>query len=275
MGNRSSSMGIRLMIALVIAGFSLIKYFTTSQVNPVTGQKQHVGVTAGQEIALGLQAAPQMEQQYGGEASGDAQGTALVQSVGQEIVTKSDAHSSPYQFQYHLLADSKTVNAFALPGGQIFITEALLNKLKTRGQLVGVLGHETGHVIARHGAQQLAQQQLTQGLTGAAVLASYDPNNGASRNSAAVAAAVGSLVNLKYSRNDETEADKWGVKLMSEAGYDPRAMLGVMEILQAESQGGHTPEFLETHPNPDHRLEHIKQNIAELYPNGVPAGMKP
>ncbi|BDI28712.1 hypothetical protein CCAX7_007630 [Capsulimonas corticalis] len=275
MGNRSSAIGIRVIIALVIAAFSLIKYFTTSSVNPVTGQKQHVGVTPQQEIALGLQAAPQMEQQYGGEASSDTQGTALVQSVGQEIVQKSDASKSPYQYQYHLLADPKTVNAFALPGGQIFITEALLNKLKTRGQLVGVLGHETGHVIARHSAQQLAQQTLTQGLTGAAVMASYDPNNPNSRNSAAVVTAIGSLVNLKYSRNDESEADKWGVKLMSEAGYDPRAMLGVMQILEAESQGGHTPEFLQTHPNPENRLGKIKQNIAELYPNGVPAGMKP
>ena len=275
MGNRSSSIGIRLIIALVIAGFSLIKYLTTSQVNPVTGQKQHVGVSTQQEIALGLQAAPEMEQQYGGEASNDPEGTAIVQSVGQEIVSKSDARKSPYQYQYHLLADTKTVNAFALPGGQIFITEALLHKLKTRGQLVGVLGHETGHVIARHSAQQLAKQQLTQGVTGAAVLASYDPNNGGSRNSAAVVAAIGSLVNLKFSRNDESEADKWGVKLMSEAGYDPRAMLGVMEILEAESQGGNTPEFLQTHPNPENRLGKIKQNIAELYPNGVPAGLKP
>ncbi|MEO7718237.1 MAG: M48 family metalloprotease [Capsulimonas sp.] len=275
MGNRSATVGIRLIIALVIAGFSLIKYFTTSQVNPVTGQKQHVGVTTQQEIALGLQAAPEMEQQYGGEASNDPQGTAIVQSVGQEIVANSDAKKSPYQFQYHLLADPKTVNAFALPGGQIFITEALLRKLKTRGQLVGVLGHETGHVIARHSAQQLAKQQLTQGITGAAVMASYDPNNGSSRSSAAVAAAIGSLVNLKFSRGDESEADKWGVKLMAEAGYDPRAMLGVMQILEAESQGGHSPEFLQTHPNPENRMGKIKQNIVELYPNGIPAGLKP
>lgn len=275
MGYRSnSSIGIRVLIALVMAVFAVIKYFGTSQVNPVTGQKQHVGLSPGQEIALGLQAAPEMEQQYGGEAQ-DPRGTALVQGIGNDVVANSEAHTSPYRFQFHLLADTHTVNAFALPGGQVFITEALLRDLKTRGQLAGVLGHECGHVIARHSAQQLAKQQLTQGLTGAAVLATYDPNNPNSRNSGAVAAVIGSLVNLKFSRNDESEADKLGVKLMSQAGYDPRAMLGVMEILKREAGGGRQPEFLSTHPDPGNRLQRIRQNIQDLYPSGVPAGLRP
>ena len=275
MGSRmNAGGGIRILIGLIVAVFALVKYFATSQVNPVTGQKQHVGITAQQEIALGLQATPEMEQQYGGLSQNPGE-SRLVEAVGQEVVTASDAHTSPYNFQFHLLGDQKTINAFALPGGQVFITEALLHKLTTRGQLAGVLGHECGHVIARHSAQQLAKQQLTQGLTGAAALATYDPNNPATRNSAAVAAAIGSLVNLKFSRNDESEADKWGVKLMSEARYDPRAMLGVMEILQREAGNGHQPEFLSTHPDPGNRLQRIKKNIAELYPNGVPQGLRP
>jgi len=275
MGSRMNvGTGARILIGFVIAAFALIKYFATSQVNPVTGQKQHIGISTQQEIALGLQAAPEMEQQYGGLAQNPRE-TQLVEAVGQEVVAGSDAHTSPYQFQFHLLGDTQTINAFALPGGQVFITQALLHKLTTRGQLAGVLGHECGHVIARHSAQQLAKQQLTQGLTGAAALATYDPNNPSTRNTAAVAAAIGSLVNLKFSRTDESEADKWGVKLISEAGYDPRAMLGVMEILKREAGRGHQPEFLSTHPDPGNRLEKIKKNIAELYPNGVPQGLKP
>ncbi len=85
--------------------------------------------------------------------------------------------STPYQYAYHLLADPQTVNAFALPGGQVFITRALYDRLQTDGELAGILSHETGHVVARHSAEQIAKAQLTQGLTGAAVIAACDPNS--------------------------------------------------------------------------------------------------
>ena len=116
----------------------------------------------------------------------------------------------------------------------------------------------------------MAQQRLTQGLTGAAVIASYDPNNPNSRGSAAVAMMVGQLINLKYSRNDELEADKLGVDFMAKAGYDPRSMIEVMEILKEASGGGHTPEFFQTHPNPDNREGKIKAEIARVFPGGCP-----
>jgi predicted Zn-dependent protease len=256
-----------------MALFALVRYFSSSQINAVTGQKQHVSISPGQEIALGLQAVPEMEQQFGGESS-DPRGTELVKAVGQRIVENSETRKSPYKFQFHLLADQRTINAFALPGGQVFITEALLHKLRTEGELAGVLGHEIGHVVQRHGAQHLAKQELTQGLTGAAVLATYDPNNPSSRNSAGIAMAIGQLVNLKFGRQDELEADKWGVRLAPEAGYDPRAMLGVMEVLKQSADRGHTPEFFSTHPNPDHRTDRIKEAIKERFPNGIPEGLK-
>lgn len=272
--NRTVGGGLTLLIALFMAGAAVFNYMTSTQVNPTTGEKQHISINENQEIALGLQAAPQMVQQYGGESQ-DAEATARVQRVGNAVVQHSDAGKTHYKFQFHLLADQQTINAFALPGGQVFITEALLRRLKTEGQLAGVLGHECGHVVGRHGAEQMAKQQLTQGLTGAAVLATYDPGNPNSRNSAAVAAYIGQLVNLKYGRGDELEADKFGVQLMSEAGYDPRAMIGVMEVLKASTGGGRQPEFFSTHPNPDNRIGKIQEAIKAKYPNGVPEGLKP
>jgi predicted Zn-dependent protease len=209
--NPRSSFAIgRLLIAGLIALISIVSYVGTRSTNELTGEKQHVRMSVEQEIGMGLQAAPEMESRYGGE-SGDQQGRALVTRVGRRLVEHSVAANSRYRFQFHLLSDSRTINAFVLPGGQVFITEGLFSRLKTDCQLAGVLGHETGHVIERHSVQQLAKTQLTEGLTGAAVIASYDPNNPRSRETAAVAAAVGELVTLRYSRHDELQGDEWGV----------------------------------------------------------------
>jgi predicted Zn-dependent protease len=266
--------GASLLIALVIAAFALFRYFGSEQINATTGEKQHIGISPSQEIALGLQATPEMENQYGG-LSTDQQAAAEVQRVGNRILQNSEAGKSPYRFQFHLLADTHTVNAFALPGGQVFITEALMRRLRSEGQLAGVLAHEITHVVGRHSAEHLAKQQLTEGLTGAAVLATYDPNNPNSQRNAAIAAAIANLVNLRFSRQDELEADARGVRYMSEAGYDPRAMIGVMEVLkQATGGSGRTPDFFSTHPNPDNREGKIKQAIQQVYPNGVPEGLK-
>ncbi len=269
----SSGCGGRAIIALGLAVFAIIGYFMKSSVNPTTGEKQHVSMSVDQEIALGLQAAPEMAAQYGGEDP-DPRDRQVVEEVGEDVVRNSKAGQSPYQFQFHALADDQTINAFALPGGQVFITRALLRRLKSRAQLAGVLGHEVGHVIARHSAEHMAQAELTQGITGAAVIATYDPNNPSSRGSAAVAAMIGNLVNLKFSRNDELEADKWGVKLMSQAGYDPRSMIDVMEVLkQARGSSGQS-EFFQTHPNPENREEKIQAAIKEIFPTGVPNGLR-
>ncbi len=271
-GRRSAVSG-KLIIALLLAAFSLFSYLSSSSVNPVTGDKQHVALSVPQEIALGLQAVPQMTAQYGGE-SADAAATARVLAMGRTLLS-SGLPSSPYEFTFHLLADTETVNAFALPGGQVFITEALYRLLKTEGQLASVLGHEIGHVIERHSAQQLAKAQLTQGLTGAAVLATYDPNQPDTRRNAQVAALIGQLVTLRYGRNDELQSDVWGVRLAAKAGFDPRAEIEVMKILEEAAGSRGTPEFFSTHPNPANRIEHIRQAIQEEFPNGVPEGLKP
>jgi predicted Zn-dependent protease len=201
-------------------------------------------------------------------------GAALVAEVGQRLVHNSDASKSPYveNFHFHLLRDPRTVNAFALPGGQIFITRGLFERLENEAQLAGVLGHEIGHVINRHSAQQMAKGQLGQILTVAVgVGASNERDRG--RNAQLVAAMVNQMTQLKYSRGDESEADRFGLKFMAEAGYDPRAMLDVMKILKKASGDKHPPEFLATHPLPETRLEEIRAQLQEHYPNGVPSNL--
>lgn len=263
----------RLLIGLIMAGFALFSYFRSSVYNPITGEKQHVSITEDQEIALGLQAAPEMAQQHGG-LHPDEEAQATVDRVGTSLVRNTAAAQTAYPFEFHLLADPQTVNAFALPGGQAFITAALYSRLQTEGQLAGVLGHEIGHVVARHGAQRIAQQELTQGLSGAVVLATYDPNNPGSRNTAMIAMMIGNLVNMKYGREDELQSDRLGVRFMAEAGYDPNALIGVMKILEEASGGGSRPEFFSTHPDPENRIERIKEAIQEEFPNGVPEGLR-
>lgn len=257
----------RLVVAAIIALFAIISYFGTSSENPLTGEKQRVALTPEQEIALGYKTAPEMAAQMGG-VSRNAQAVALVQRVGEELVRKSFAAKSPYKFSFHVLADPKTVNAFALPGGPVFITEGLLRQLKTEAELAGVLGHEIGHVIARHSSERLAKQQLTQGLVGALVVGSGD------YTTAQIGQMVGGMINMKYGREDELESDALGIRIMAEAGYDPRGMVRVMEVLAKASGGSRQAEFTSTHPAPENRAERIKEAIAKQYPNGIPENLK-
>lgn len=270
---------VRLILAVVVVGFALFKYWGSFQANPVTGRNQPIPISREQEIALGMNAAPEMAQQFGG-LSPDPKHRTLVESVGAEIVAalpkeaKLEDGTLPYPFQYHCLAEPQTVNAFALPGGQIFITDALLGRLETRGQLAGVLGHETGHVLGRHSAQQMAKAELIQGVATGATVAASDTYNHAQAARAA-AATVANFLQLKYSRTDEYEADQLGLRFMVLAGYDPRSMIRVMEILRQASGGGpRSPEFASTHPDPGNRIQRIEEWIKENYPQGVPAGLK-
>jgi len=263
----------RLIVAAIAAIIAIVGYFGATQLNPVTQEKQHISMTAEQEIALGRQAAPEMEQQFGG-LSQDQALQAKVTDLGNVIVKGSDAGKSPYQFEFHVLADQQTINAFALPGGQVFITEALMKLLQTDGELAGVLSHEIFHVVGRHSAEQAARAQLSDGLTGAAVMATYDPNDPSSTGSAQVAQLIGQMVNMSYGRDDELESDNQGVHYMAQSGYDPRAMVSVMQKLEQASNGQEPPEFFSTHPNPERRIEKIQEQVAKEFPNGVPDNLK-
>ena len=268
----SSQLKIRLLIALVMVGFSVVSYLAKTKVNPVTGKKQRVAMSFEEEIQLGLQAAPQMIRQHGGHER-NQQECDHVSEVGYRLVQALNFHlqidglQHPYKFDFHLLEDDRTVNAFALPGGQVFITDALYDQLKTEGQLAGVLGHEIGHVLERHGAQRMAKQELTMGVVRGAGVA------GGGRGSAQAAAAIGNLLNMKYGRNDEHQSDEWGVRLTTLAGYNPESMIGVMEILKKASGGKAPPEMLSTHPPSEKRIQRIKSFIKSEFPQGLPPGL--
>ncbi len=275
-GSQRSSFKTRLIIAAIIAIFALVSYYgNPGDENKITGEKERVVFNEeADEVAMGLQAAPEMIQMHGGP-SRDAAAQAKVSQIGNELLDGLDqmlakeGRTNPYRnnFRFTLLADPKTVNAFALPGGQVFITAALFRDLETEGQLAGVLGHEMGHVIERHGNKRMAQGQLLQGLAAAGGVAGGD------QQSAQMAQAVAQMVQMKYGRGDELESDKWGVRLTYLAGYDPQAMIGVMKVLEAAGGEG-PPEFFSTHPKPANRVGYIKQVIAEEFPEGVPSGLK-
>lgn len=266
--------GGRLLIAAVIAIFSLITYFGARQTNPVTDEVQNISLTPEQEVVLGQQAAPEMIAQFGGPSVNE-QLQAQIDQIGQKILGSSEASEAPYPFEFTVLADQSIVNAFALPGGQIFVTEGLLALLQSEGEVAGVLAHEIVHVVGRHSAEQVARAQLTEGLTGAAVMATYDPANPSTQQSAAMAQLIGQTINMKYGRDDELESDRLGVQYMADAGYDPRALIRVMQVLDEANQGQNPPEFLSTHPDPGRRVEQIEAAIAERFPQGVPEGLTP
>jgi predicted Zn-dependent protease len=244
---------VKLLIGAAIILFGVIKYYSNSEINEFTGKKQHISISTEDEIAIGLQTAPEMAQQHGGLYP-DQNYQQFVDMVGQKLVTNSVAKQTNYQYDFHLLKDSQTINAFALPGGQIFITYALFSKLENEDQLAGVLGHEIGHVVGRHSAERMAKQGLTETFV-SGVAVGLDPNT------AQGAAAIANVINMSYGRDDELESDELGVRFMIDAGYNPIELIGVMEILKAAAGPNKTPERMSTHPDPENRIEKIKQAI--------------
>ena len=251
---RKGGFPIKLILAGGIILFSLFKYWGNSEINEWTGRKQHITLNTNQEIKLGLQSAPQMAQQHGG-LHPDTELQQFVTDVGRKLVSASIAKNTPYQYNFYLLRDPNTINAFALPGGQIFITYGLFRRLENEDQLAGVVGHEIAHVVGRHSAERIAKGDLTQGIINAVLVGAE------SQGAAQAAAMIGNIINMKYGRDDELEADRLGVHFMIDAGYDPNQMLGVMEILKQASAGNRTPEFQSTHPDPENRMEAIKETI--------------
>lgn len=261
---QTSGLKLRLIIGLVMGAVALISYYSKNQTNPITGETQHIDMTPEQEVAMGLQSAPQMAQEYGGlyndnevQQQAKAVGYKLVKQVDDEMKGKGVA--VPYQFDFHVLADDQTVNAFALPGGQIFITVGLLKRLKSEDQLAGVLGHEVGHVIHRHSAQQMAKSDFYQGLVGAVATAT---TNDYGMGGGQIAQYVAQIQEMKFGRNDELQSDKFGVQYMVKANYNPNAMIEVMEILAEAGGGKQRDEFMSSHPSPENRIAKIKEHIA-------------
>ena len=242
---------IRIFIGLAIIAFAFIKKCNNTEENPYTGRSQHITMNAKQEIAIGLQSAPGITQQHGGLYP-DERLQAYVDNVGNKLVQNSIARETPYQFDFHLLADDKTINAFALPGGQCFITYALFSQLNEE-QLAGVLGHEIGHVIGRHSAERIASSEFWRTATMGATVGAGEIGN--------VVGGIGQNTLLKNGRGDELESDDLGVLFMIQSSYNPYEMIEVMKILKAGAGPNRVPEFQSTHPDPENRIQKIKESI--------------
>ncbi|WP_243472853.1 M48 family metalloprotease [Winogradskyella sp. MH6] len=247
---RRGNFKVRIFIFIAIAAFAYLRKCSQEEINPYTGKKQAISLSPEEEIAIGLQSAPGMAQQHGGLYPNN-QYQAIVDQVGNKLVNSSIAKKTPYQYEFHLLADENTINAFALPGGQIFITYALFSKLENEDQLAGVLGHEIGHVLGKHSNERITNSKYWQTL----IMGSSAIDMGG------VAQQMGQGQLLKNGRGDELESDELGVKFMIDAGYNPVEMIGVMEILKAAAGPNRVPEFQSTHPDPENRIEKIQEAI--------------
>lgn len=247
---------IRIFIGLAIVAFAFIQRCSNRETNPYTGREQTINMSSEQEIAIGLQSAPQMIQDFGGLYPEQRLQT-LVDAVGNRLVQNSLARETPYQYDFHLLADTKTINAFALPGGQCFITYALYSQLN-EDQLAGVLGHEIAHVVGRHSAERIAESTFWQTLaTGASV----------GGDMGSLVGSIGQNTLLQNGRDDELESDELGVLMMIQAGYDPNEMIEVMRILKKAAGPNRVPEFQSTHPDPENRIEKIRAAIKKYKGN--------
>jgi len=250
---RRGNLKIRLLIGVAIVAFAFVRKCSNKEANPYTGRVQNIDISSEQEIAIGLQSAPQMAKQHGGLHSDDRY-QAIVDAVGHKLIQNSIARETPYKYEFHLLADDRTINAFALPGGQIFITYALYSQLENESQLAGVLGHEIGHVIGRHSAERIAESNFWKTVSmGASVGA----------DAGGIVNGIGQKTLLKNGRGDELESDELGVLFMIKAGYEPNEMIEVMNILKAAGGPNRVPEFQSTHPDPDNRIQKIKEAIVK------------
>jgi len=231
-------------------------------VNPATGERQLSFIGEGQEIEMGRQSDPAIVAQYGLYPDSSVQ--RYVRDIGLELASVSERPDLPWTFR---VLDDPSINAFALPGGFIYVTRGILGHLESEAQLAGILGHEIGHVTARHSVNQMSRAQLATLGLGAAMVFSEE-----ARRFGDVAQTGLSLAFLKFGRDDEDESDELGVRYMTRLGYDPRELADVMEMLSASSDlagGGRLPEWQSTHPNPENRVESILTRVSEQ--NLVPA----
>jgi predicted Zn-dependent protease len=232
------------------------------QKNLATGQSFFTTISPAQEAQIGEEAAPEMIAEFGGKTpSPELQ--AYISEVGMKLANQvEDPQFKSLKWEYTLL-DSPVINAFALPGGKVFITRGLADKLSSEAQLAGVLGHETGHVSAQHTARRIGQATiLNAGLAAVGLAVGASGNKQAQQYGqyALPALAIGgNLYLLKFGRSEESQADYLGMRYMAKAGYNPRAQEQVMEVLKSQEGGSNPPEFLSSHPIPATRIDDINR----------------
>ncbi|MEX2217261.1 MAG: M48 family metallopeptidase [Phycisphaerales bacterium] len=227
--------------------------------NPATGERYFSMTSSEQIAAMGVQAAPELTRQFGGEVP-SAPARAYVKEIGLRLAAQVEPEFKNIPWEFTLL-NSPVVNAFALPGGKIFISRGLVEQMSDEAQLAGVLGHEVGHVTAEHIARRIGQQQLFQiGMqaSGLAVNAAGEAAAGVGQVLLPALNVGGQLTLLKFGREEESQADELGIRYMIKAGYDPKAQLQVMEILKGSENSSRPPEFLSTHPMPETRIRQVQ-----------------
>lgn len=225
--------------------------------NPATGKRQLALVSKEQEIEMGKQAAEEVKQTMGRYPDEKLQ--AYVSSVGMQIAKHSERPDLPWSYT---VIDDPTVNAFALPGGPVFITRGILTYMNSEAELASVLGHETGHITARHSVSQISKAQLAQLGLGVGMILSPEL-----AQAGQLAGAGLQLLFLKFGRGDEKQADELGFKYMVQQGYDPREMADVFQTLDRQSKQsgqGKIPEWLSTHPDPGNRAETARERAAKI-----------
>jgi predicted Zn-dependent protease len=217
-----------------------------------------------QQKQVGDQAAKEVTQQYKVVSGPDAD---RVRRVGERLVSKLPADiRQTWSFDFNVV-DSKDVNAFALPGGHTYVFTGLLSRMKTDDEIAAVLGHEMAHVYEQHWAEQVAaDQERSAGLS--VLLGALNADKGWYT----AAGVLNTVVNLRYSRKDEDEADADGLQNMYNAGFDPNGMLQLFQTLQQASGSGGTPAFLSDHPLTSERIKRTEERIAKLKAQGSTGG---
>jgi predicted Zn-dependent protease len=219
-------------------------------VNPATGERQFTLMTEAQEIQMGRDADPDIVAAMGLYPNEALQ--AYVQDLGEQLAAVAERPNLPWTFR---VLDDPLINAFALPGGFIYMTRGIMAYLDSEAELVGVLGHEIGHVTARHSVSRISRAQLAQLGLGVGMILAPELQQFEGLASASLG-----LLFLRFSRDDERQSDALGVRYMSRLGYDPAELSGVMAMLggvTSEEAGPRGPEWLSTHPNPENREQLI------------------
>jgi predicted Zn-dependent protease len=242
-------------------------------INPVTGKKELSLISEDQEVAMGVQNYPVMTQISGGLYQ-DKGLQNYVSQVGKKLVAVSHRPDLPFQFN---VVNSGEVNAYALPGGKISITRGLISEMQNEAQLAAVLGHEVGHVTARHVNEMITRQILTQSAAvGLSIyLQQQDMKNADYYSAAGMMAAQ--LMMLRFSRDNERQSDELGMDYVIKAGYNPQGMVELQEILLAahESEPSRLEALLLTHPLSSERIETARQRITTLeLPPGLTMGQQ-
>ena len=223
--------------------------------NPATGQNELMLVSESQEIQMGQAYDSQVVATIG--LYPDPALQSYIQDIGKKLAATSERPNLPWTFR---VVDDPAVNAFAIPGGHVYVTRGILAHFTNEAELATVVGHEIGHVTARHTAAAMSKEQLANlGLAIGSIASSQ-----VAKYAGVATQALGVLF-LKFSRDNENQADELGVRYSSRANYDSRQMLSVMQMLDKieSSSGGRLPEWLATHPNPGNRIEHITAVIAQ------------